>query len=208
MRVVVFGAGGRVGQRVVEYALEAGHEVRAVVRSKGEFPFQKSKTLHIDVGDVLAPLVTQTVVRGANAVVSTIGNRLYDEGITLRADATRQILEAMNVHGVPRLLLVSSAGVLPYKPGVLRGEFFVEPGFEHVFADHRGAWNRVEQSGIDFTLACPAKLTTGMRLRSYRREIDHFPEGGKDISPEDVADFVVEALDSAEYRRARVGLAY
>jgi putative NADH-flavin reductase len=208
MRVVVFGAGGRVGQRVVEYAHEAGYEVRAVVRNKGELPFSKSRTLHIDLGDVLAPLVTQTSLRGADVVVSAIGNRAYDEGQTLRTDATRQILEGMNVHSVPRLVLVSAAGVLQYILGVLRGEFFVEPGFEHVFADHRGAWQLVEQSGVDYTLACPPKMTTGMRLRSYRREVEGLPEGGRDISPEDVADFVVEAIGSADYRRARVGLAY
>jgi putative NADH-flavin reductase len=208
MRVVVFGAGGRVGQRVVEYALEAGHEVRAVVRNKGELPFTKTKTLHIDLGDVLAPLATQTVLRGADVAVSAIGNRLYDEGITLRTDATRQIIEAMNVHGVPRLILVSSAGVLPWKPGVLRGEFFVEPGFEHVFADHKGAWELVEKSGVDYTLACLPKMTNGMRLRNYRREVDTLPEDGREISPEDVADFIVEAIGGEEYRRARVGLAY
>jgi putative NADH-flavin reductase len=208
MRVVVFGAGGRVGQRVVEYALEAGHEVRAVVRNKGQLPFSETKTLHIDLGDVLAPLVTQTVLRGANVVVSALGNRLYDEGITLRADATRLILEGMNVHGVPRLILVSAAGVLPHKPGVLRGEYFVEQGFEHVFADHRAAWQLVEKSGIDFTLACPPKMANGMRLRSYRREIDNLPEGGREISPEDAADFIVDVMGSDEYRRARVGIAY
>jgi uncharacterized protein len=208
MRVVVFGAGGRVGQRVVEYALEAGHEVRAVVRNKGQLPFSKTKMLHIDLGDVMAPLVTQTVLRGADAVVSAIGNRLYDDGITLRTDATRQILEGMNVHGVPRFVLVSAAGVLPYKPGVLRGEFYVEPGFESVFADHKGAWQLVEASGIDYTLACPPKMTTGMRLRNYRREVDLLPEGGREISPEDVADFIVETLGAGDYSRTRVGLAY
>jgi uncharacterized protein YbjT (DUF2867 family) len=208
MRVVVFGAAGRVGQRVVEYALEAGHEVRAVVRNEREVPFRRSSSLHIDVGDVLAPLVPVMVVRGADVVVSTLGNRCRDEGITPRTDATRQILEAMNVHGISRILLVSSAGVLPDEPGGLPGERFVEPGLEHVFADHRGAWGLVEQSGIDFTLACPPRLTSGSRSRSYRREIDRLPDGGTDISPEDVADFIVEALDGGGYRRSRVGLAY
>jgi uncharacterized protein len=208
LRVVVFGAGGRVGRRVVEYALEAGHEVRAIVRNKGELPFEHSESLHIDLGDALAPLVPQTVIRGADVVVSAIGSRVYDEGVTLRTDVTRQILAAMNVHGVGRLLLVSSAGVLPHEPSVLRGEVLVEPGLDHVFADHRGAWRLVEQSGVDFTLACPAKMSSGRRLRSYRRAIDHLPDGGRDISPEDVADFLVDALDNVEYRRARVGLAY
>ena len=120
----------------------------------------------------------------------------------------RRIIEGMNVHAVPRLILVSTAGVLPYKPGVLRGEFFVEPGFEHVFADHKGAWELVEKSGVDYTLACVPKLSNGMRLRSYRREINGLPEGGREISPEDVADFVVDALAGEEYRRARVGIAY
>lgn len=32
MKVVVFGASGRVGRRMVEYALDAGHEVTAFVR--------------------------------------------------------------------------------------------------------------------------------------------------------------------------------
>lgn len=208
MRIVVFGAGGRVGRRVVEYALEAGHEVRAIVRNQATFPFQKSSNLHIDTGDVLAPLVTQMCVRGAEAVISAVGNRAFDEDTTLRTEATRLILQAMNVHGASRLLLVSAAGLLPYKPGILRGEYFGVSGFERIFADHRGAWDLVESSGVDYTLACPARMAPGMRLRRYRRTIDDLPENGEDISPEDVADFLVDALDTHEFSRARVGIAY
>jgi hypothetical protein len=51
-------------------------------------------------------------------------------------------------------------------------------------------------------------MTNGMRLRNYRREVDTLPEDGREISPEDVADFIVEAIGGEEYRRARVGLAY
>ena len=34
------------------------------------------------------------------------------------------------------------------------------------------------------------------------------PEGGREISPEDVADFIIDAIGGTEYSRKRVGLAY
>jgi uncharacterized protein YbjT (DUF2867 family) len=203
MRVVVFGAAGRVGRRVVEYALEAGHEVRAVVRTAPQVPFPASDRLHLDRGDATDPLVAAMCVRGAGAVVSAVGNGVPEAGVQLRTEATRRILAAMDVHGVPRFVLVSAAAVLP-------GPWAADetPGLAALIADHRGAWAAVEASGVDYTLACADRITAGGRRRDYRRAIEALPEGGREISPEDVADFVVDALDAPDYSRTRVGIAY
>ncbi len=207
MRLVVFGAGGQVGRRVVEYALEAGHEVRAVVRDPDGLSRGATDSLHVVVGDVLQPFVAEGAVRGADAVVSAIGSRESDRPVTLRTEATRAILAGMAVHGVFRLVLIGSAGLLPAADGTLRGETRLPPGLTHVFADHRGAWELVAASGLDWTLVCPPFLRDGPRTRRYRRAIDALPGGGTRISPADVADFVVEALAAGDYRQARVRLA-
>jgi putative NADH-flavin reductase len=208
MKIVVFGANGRVGRRFVEYALEEGHEIRAVVRDPNTFPFAKTRKVTVVTGNALAAVVCETACRTGQVVVSAIGNEITDQATSVRADATRQILHGMKVHAVPRLLLVSSADILPFKPGVTRMEHFLNPSERHVGDDHRRAWEAVVEAGVDYTRACPSYMPNGLRMRQYRRKVEGLPDGGRQVSVEDVADFLIEALASSEFNKTRVGLAY
>jgi len=208
MKIVVFGANGRVGRAFVEYALDEGHEIRAVVRDSNTFPFAKTKRVHVVTGNVHAAVVAETAVRGGEACVSAIGTQVTDQATTARTDAAAQILHGMNVHGVDRLVAVASADILPFKPDVLRGEYLLPPDERFVFDDHRRASELIAASGVDWTLACPPYMPSGLRVRQYRRKVDALPDGGRSISAADVADFLLEAVTSSQYSRQRVGLAY
>jgi uncharacterized protein len=204
MRIVVVGASGRVGRQVVADALEGGHEVRALVRNPGAVSFPASPDLHVVRGDILEPAVAEGLVRGADAVVVAVGGPLSDQPVSLRTDAARAIVAAMEIHGVHRLVLVASAAVLPDPPGVER---VWPPGLAPLVADHRGAWEIVSRSGLDWTVLCPPDMADGPRSGRYRHEVDRLPAGGTRISTADVADFVRAALASDTWRQARVGLA-
>ena len=114
--VVVTGANGFVGSRVVSHLLEAGAHVRAVVRREGAAPAGAEER----VGDFGDPAFAAEVVRGASAVVTTVhplgGDR--DEQRRLALEATPALAVAARDAGVPLLVHVSTAAVYDRSPGV------------------------------------------------------------------------------------------
>ena len=50
MKITVFGATGGVGREVVRQALDAGHEVTAVVRDPARLPVPAHERLHVATG--------------------------------------------------------------------------------------------------------------------------------------------------------------
>ena len=64
-------------------------------------------------------------------------------------------------------------------------------------------------SGLEWTLVCPPNMPTGERTGRYRTRADRLPEGGREISVEDVADFL-SLVQPGERRfiATRVGISY
>jgi nucleoside-diphosphate-sugar epimerase len=116
--VVVTGANGFVGSRIISALVDRGATVRAVVRRRGTAPQLPGVEEH--VGDFSGPDLAAEVVRGATAVVTTVHpmgsdraeqHRVAVEGTPLLARAARDA-------GVPRLVHLSTAAVYDRSPGV------------------------------------------------------------------------------------------
>jgi 6,7-dimethyl-8-ribityllumazine synthase len=74
MRIAVFGGTGRTGRQVVTQALAAGHEVRVLVRSEDSARrLGRHHRLTAVVGTFEQPGPVEAVVKGAGAVISTLG---------------------------------------------------------------------------------------------------------------------------------------
>ena len=72
MKIIVFGANGGIGSKVVEQGLEIGHEVTAVVRRPASITIQHPQ-LRVVQGDVLNLDTIKPVMVGQDAVISAIG---------------------------------------------------------------------------------------------------------------------------------------
>ena len=210
MRITLFGATGRTGRRVAEYALADGHDVTAFVRDPARLATSHAR-LHLAVGDVLDPVAVSAAVEGSDAVISTLGGAgLDDPGHTL-SEGMRNVVAGMRAGGVGRVLAVAGSGVLdaPDGRGGLRGE---APGFPAMFrainAEHMGTWRALRESGLRWTLVCCPDLLDGERTGRFRREPDRLPAGGTRISVEDTAAFLLEQVASTEFVGKRVGIAY
>lgn len=107
--VVVTGANGFVGARVVAHLLEGGAHVRAVVRREGAAPAGAEEV----VGDFADPAFAAEVVQGATAVVSTVHPLGGDEAEqrAVAVEATPALAVAARDHGVPLFVHVSTAAV-------------------------------------------------------------------------------------------------
>lgn len=107
MNLVVTGATGLVGARLVPRLIARGHRVTAVSRRPAEGGGAVA-TVAADIRDVDT---LTTVCRGVDAVLhlaATTGKASAAEHAAVNLDGTRAIVEACRRAGVPRLLFVSS----------------------------------------------------------------------------------------------------
>ncbi|MCY9695865.1 NAD(P)-dependent oxidoreductase [Paenibacillus alginolyticus] len=207
MHILILGATGRVGRRILEKALADGHEVTALVRSPEKLTGIHSEGLTLFQGDARNGDDLHAALRGAELVISCLGT----DGGTVLTEFTPLLIEAMKTHGVSRVITVGTAGILQSRahPGLLRYE---APDSRRSRAraaeEHRKAWEQLAASGLSWTVVCPTYLPDGEPQGQYRIERDYLPDGGMSISAGDTAAFTYRAALEGEYVGCRVGIAY
>ena len=207
MQLTVFGATGRVGRRLLEYASREGHSVRALVRDPGRLPAGLGG--QIITGDVTDPNAVLAAIDGSEAVLSALGGAGVANPGTILSNGMRLITAAMKRVGLGRVLAVAGSGVLDDPRGGLRSE---SPDFPPIYAaitrEHLGTWEALRTSQLDWTLVCCPDLVDGELTRRYRVAGDVLPDGGTSISVEDTAAFMLQQVGLTPYVRRRVGIAY
>jgi putative NADH-flavin reductase len=128
-----------------------------------------------------------------------------------RSQGVRHAAAALASRGTPdaRLVVVAGGGILDAPGGGLRQE---QPAFPSVFrlvsAEHRRAWEAVRETPLAWTMVCTGDIVPGERTGCYRVLAEMMPEGGRRISIEDLADFILAELGPGAFVGRRVGLAY
>jgi nucleoside-diphosphate-sugar epimerase len=103
MNVTVFGATGTIGSLTVAQLLDRGHAVTAYARNPEKVPESWRDRVRVVIGQLSDAEAIDQVVAGADAVVSALGPSLDRKATGLPlVEGTRNILEAMNRHGVTR----------------------------------------------------------------------------------------------------------
>ena len=221
MKLAIVAATGGIGRQILDQAVAGGHEVTAVVRNPKNLS-QPVPTVTADLAAGVDPAVLESAVSGADAVVSGLGPRSNAEaGIASRG--TRAIIAAMQATGVRRLVVVSAAPIgtvpSPGRPKPPRHDpgdgFFMRHLFSHVaktlfrehYADLAVMEDLVRDSGLDWTLVRPPRLTDGPPTGTYRTAFGRNIRGGWKVSRADVADYMLRVLDQPETIKQIVGVA-
>lgn len=198
MKLTLFGADGRTGEKVLNQAIENGYDVNAFVRSMPEVPHKEATYF---VGDVLKLQTITPAVNGTDAVVSVIGHvpgadpRLQTKGIS-------NIISAMNDAGVERLISMTGAGV-PDKDDVFQGTGIILTKMLELLqrdrvTDGRAHAEVIRSSSLDWTIVRCPKLTNGPLTKKY--QTGYIKAGLFDtISRADVADFILRCIQKREY---------
>jgi len=207
LTIALFGATGRTGRRVLADALAAGHQVRALARDPGRLTPQPELT--VLAGDVLDPDAVDRTVTGADAVISCLGNAgLQEPGVAV-SQGIRNIIAAMQAHGITRILNVAGGGILLTADGtMLRSE---SPTFPPIFRktseQHRLAWEALRDSVLEWTTVATPDIPDGEATGTARILADHMPPGGKSLTTGEVAAFLLRELTARQFVRRRVGMA-
>jgi putative NADH-flavin reductase len=197
--VLIIGASRGIGLEAVRTALAKGYQVRAFARSASQIPITHTQLVRID-GDALKADDIAAALRGADAVIQTLGVRALGRMITgpirLFSDATRILIDAMAAAGVKRLICVTGFGAGDSRQHM---PFFLRLPFEallgRVYADKAVQEMMIKHSALSWVIARPGILTNGPRTRRY--QVLEKPEEwrGGTISRADVADFLVQQIE-------------
>jgi putative NADH-flavin reductase len=208
MNVLIFGATGGTGRCLVSQGLERGRHMTALVRNPGALTSENPDLTIVEGGLSDGPSIA-SALQGANAVMSVLGNKTGDalfKPITVISQSLPAILSAMRQTGVDRLLFVTSFGI--------NSEMFwpekvlLRTLFGNLFADLPAQEKLIEESGLNWTIVRPARLTNGPKTGVYRCGEHIYIHPFTSISRADVADFLWKEAVLPEHQRKVVTISY
>jgi putative NADH-flavin reductase len=206
MKLAVLGATGGIGLEIIGQAMERGHHVTAFVRSPESLETFGSR-IAVMQGDLLNDSELCQAIAGQDAVLSGFGPRVpiskTDHDLLRRF--ARTLTTAMQRAGVRRLVIVSTAflfkdSIIP--PAYLFGRLF----FPAIVADATEMEGIVRQSGLEWTIVRPPRLTDKSRTAKYRVREDHLPSLGFAVSRANVAHFMLDEAEKNAHIRKVVGV--
>lgn len=205
MKIAIFGATGRVGQRVLNHALENEIEVRALVRNHHQM--NETPSVEWINGDVKNAEDVKKTIQGCDLVFSGLST---DKSDTL-SQAIPHIIEAMVSEDIQRIVTIGTAGILNSRGEPDKFRFQTsESKRKLTFAaeEHAKVYQALSESNLEWTIVCPTYLPDGDAQGSIRFEKNFLPEDGKKITVGDTAQFAYQELFGKKYVGARVGVCY
>jgi uncharacterized protein len=208
MKVVLYGASGMIGSRILEELLSRGHQVTAVARNPKKITAAGVRVLTGDATEVDS--VAETA-KGADAAISAYAPPQGEEA-TLSA-AAYALLDGLAAAGVKRLIMVGGAGSLEVAPGV---PLVDAPGFPEAYRDiamaHRDVLPILKESALDWSYLSPAAfIQPGERTGKFRLggiTLLADEKGESRISAEDYAVALVDELENPQHIRLQFTVAY
>lgn len=201
VKLTVFGAGGPVGQRLVDQAVSRGHEVTAVVQSTTpESRF--GDTVQVIEADVYAGDDIETALEDATVVCNLLSHSKSTPSDYITVTG-QYILTAMDSVGVDRYFTVVPTAVRCENDRRGVGEAIINTLYRllrpTMVADAEDHVRAVTASALDWTVIRVLRLTDGDLTRQYKT--GHIKLGIGGVSRSDVASFILDCCERGIYVR-------
>ena len=206
LRVLLIGATGGTGQKILPLLLAAGHTVTALVR-RPEAVTVENERLTVIPGDVRDPATIDRGVQGQNAVMCAFGPRSLGK-TDIQEVLMRNLVIAMTKHGVKRLVNLSAWGADEALRSHGLMQLILQKGLlRNIFADKIRGERLLFASDLDYVNACPGRLLNTPARGNEKASVD-----GAGLKPmltrEDLAHWMVEQLTSDTWVRKRPIIGY
>lgn len=185
MKVLVIGANGNTGTRIIRRLAESDHDPVAMIRQ----PSHRAKFDKLGVTTVLADLEypIDHAVQGCDAIIFAAGSggkTGKDKTVLIDHIGAIRSMVAAQVHDVHRYIMLSS----------INNDVNSQSPIAHYHRAKAHADNHLIESGLDYTIVCPGGLTdeTGTDLVSVSMKL----QGSGLTSRENLAAALVACLDS------------
>ncbi len=198
MKLSIIGASKGIGKETMIYAVERGHDVRAMARTIDSVDLE-APNLEKLPGDATDPADLAKAIAGVDAVILCLGVprdiRVLNV-TTLFSSATQALLPAMEDAGIKRLIAVTGFGAgdsysfLSFPEKIARNVFL-----GRAYSDKAIQEELIRGSSLDWTIARPGILTNTERTGKYQVlvEPDTWRQGL--ISRADVGHYLVTAAE-------------
>jgi putative NADH-flavin reductase len=210
LNILVIGANGGIGRQTVAIALDAGHRVTALVRNPANLTLTHAN-LEIVQGDIRQPETFEKYLENKDAIISALGESM-DKPTTLYSEGNGNLLMAMKKMNVKRAFFISAAAIeiSPAQSFFIRlvTKYIVQKLFGHGYADQRIMEKIIKESGTDWTIMRPPRLTDKPVTGDYRVSINAYLKNCLIISRADVAHFMVNNITNEATYKAIVEIAY
>ncbi len=213
MNIAIIGATGWIGSTLMQEALSRQLPVTALVRDPAKLTGELAGQVTVRVVDLEQGIDPQ-VFEGIDLVIASVGGRVSGQH-QLVPQSAKALLELLPKTQVKRLLWVGGAGSLELAPGQTLVQ---SPGFPSEYRDEALAQGealevfRASNSPLNWTFVSPAaEIYPGASEGAYRIGGDKFftdEEGRSRISVADYAKAMLDLIDSDDYARQRISVAY
>jgi putative NADH-flavin reductase len=205
MKIVVFGASGKVGRVLVHQALTRGYKVVAVVHKNN--PFYAEPNLEVVTGDIYRGEDIRIAITGCDAVISCLGSwgrKTPSGNRNVLSSAMANIIPAMREQKINRIITLTGAGAAPPdRPMTFAQKLSMKLAAPFpagkVFADGEQHMRLLMDSGLDWTTVRSPVMNGRSSTDYVLKDVagSPFPT----ISREAVAASMLDQLDSAEWSR-------
>lgn len=212
MRLIVFGANGALGRRLVMECLERGFEVTAAVRDVSRFE-GVSRDITVVTADATDPSAVASVASGHDAALSAVTQHSSPDVLP---QVAASLLVGLTRADVRRLVIAGGAGSLEIDDEGTR--LMDTPDFRDEWKPEADAQAealdvlREAETDVEWTYVSPgALLEPGERTGEYRTGGDRLitdDEGHSRITMEDFAIAMVDEAIETRHPRARFTAAH
>jgi putative NADH-flavin reductase len=209
VKILILGASRGTGALAAKVAVSRGHDVTAFARSPEKLDLASPRLTRV-TGDFHSRESVAAAVPGHDAVIMTAsasGPSGFKKNPTYFSSGTEFAIDAMKASGVRRLVVLSALGTGDSRPlmPVLVQKLVLDWILKPAFADHDRQEAMVRQSGLDWVIARPGRLTNGQGRGRYVAK-DAIAKVPMSIARADVADFLVTATETEKWLRKAVQL--
>jgi putative NADH-flavin reductase len=203
MNIVLAGATGNIGSRILDEALQRGHRVTGLSRDPAKLAARIG--LQAKKADTAEVAAFADALKGHDAAVLSIKWNEND---------VHQVLDALRKAGVKRCLFVVGAGSLLRTDGRTHFDHMAEKGIQPPTSKPAAlALAEVQKvTDLDWTaISPPASIQPGTRTGKFRLGRDHLLEddkGKSEISREDFAIAILDEIEKPRHIRQRFTAAY
>jgi putative NADH-flavin reductase len=213
MDIVLFGASGMIGSRILRELVARGHKVTAVVRDPSRVATGPGVTAV--QGDLTDARRVASFLEGADAVISAYSPASGHEQDLLQA--TEAVLAGAKQAGVTRVLIVGGAASLFVASGVtLLDSGHLPEQWKAIAQAHSELLAQIRNSDVaadlEWTYFSPAAfIQPGERTGKFRLGKDELvagADGQSRISAEDYAIALVDELEKPQHVQQRFTIGY
>ena len=198
MLIALFGATGGTGLQFLKQALDAGHQVTALVRDPNRLQASHAQ-LTVVHGNVLDADAVAHTLNGTAAAMVILGNTA-DNPDDVVSQGTALIIDGMNNFGIRRLVILTSMGVgdsIKQIPMAFKIAIKTVPPIKKAMADKETQERLVMESGLDWTIVRPGGLSDDPATGTYSAGTDPAIKA-KQLPRADVATYLLKVPDMDE----------